>query len=69
MGFTSKYLAALTIAGAAAMTAAPMAAASPPNCTDIGSATQCESPGNSQVTAQAPQPQQPQIIIIHRNHR
>jgi hypothetical protein len=70
MGLKTKYLTALTLAGAAALTSAPMAAASPPYCTDIGSATQCESPGNSQVTAQAPQPQQqPEIIIIHRNHR
>jgi hypothetical protein len=70
MSITSMYLTAATLTGAVALAAAPMAAASPPNCTDIGSATQCESPGNSQVTAQRPEiQQQPEIIIIHRNHR
>jgi hypothetical protein len=46
-----------------------MAVASPLNCTDLGSATQCVSPGNSQIVATPPVVQQPpQIIIIHRNH-
>jgi hypothetical protein len=69
MSFTAKYLTALTLAGAGALAAAPMAVASPPSCTDLGAATQCATPGNNQITAQAPEPQQPEIIIIHRNHR
>jgi hypothetical protein len=52
-----------------AVAAAPLAAASQLTCTDVGSATQCVSPGNSQITASTPPvQQQPQIIIIHRNH-
>jgi hypothetical protein len=44
-----------------------MAAASPLSCTDLGSATQCVSPGNSQIVATPPVVQQPpQIIIVHR---
>jgi hypothetical protein len=55
---------------AVAIAAAPLAAASPLNCTDIGSATQCASPGNSQITvAPPPVSQQPQYIIIHRGRR
>jgi hypothetical protein len=71
MHFTASHLAPLFVAAAAAaILAAPSAAASPLTCTDVGSATQCVSPGNSQITAVAPHVQpQPQIIIIHRNHR
>jgi hypothetical protein len=65
-----KYLAPLVLAGTAALAAAPMATASPPTCTYSGAATQCVTPGNSQITASAPPvQQQPEIIIIHRNHR
>jgi hypothetical protein len=47
---------------------APAAAAAPLSCTDVGSATQCVSPGNSEITANAPVvQQQPQLIIIHRD--
>ena len=70
MHFTARFLTPLLVAGgaAAAIAVAPMAAASPLTCIDLGSATQCVSPGNSQITANAPQiQQQPQIIIIHRN--
>jgi hypothetical protein len=70
--FTVSHLAPLITAGAAAaaIAAAPIAVASPTTCIDVGSATQCGSPGNSQVTANTPPvQQQPQIIIIHRNHR
>jgi hypothetical protein len=70
--FTASHLAPLLVAGAAAaaIVVAPMAAASPLTCVDVGSATQCGSPGNSQITANVPPvQQQPQIIIIHRNHR
>jgi hypothetical protein len=71
MQFTASHLAPLFVAGAAAaILAAPAATASPLTCTDVGSATQCVSPGNSQITAAAPHVQpQPQIIIIHRNRR
>jgi hypothetical protein len=71
MHFTARYLIPLIAAGGAtvAVAAAPLAAASPLTCTDVGSATQCVSPGNSQITASTPPvQQQPQIIIIHRNH-
>ena len=71
MHFTARYLTLLAIAGGAALAiaAAPTAAASQLTCTDVGTATQCVSPGNSQITATTPQAQQqPQIIIIHRNH-
>ena len=70
MHFTARYLTPLIVAGGAAVAiaAAPMAAASPLSCTDLGSATQCVSPGNSQIVATPPVVQQPpQIIIIHRN--
>jgi hypothetical protein len=70
MHFTARYLTPLALAGGAALAiaVAPMAAASPLTCTDVGSATQCVSPGNSQITANVPFVQQPpQIIIIHRN--
>ncbi len=72
MHITARYLTPLLVAGGAAVAviAAPMAAASPLTCTDVGNATQCVSPGNSQIVATAPQvQQQPQIIIIHRNGR
>ncbi|MET0474646.1 MAG: hypothetical protein ABW001_08400 [Mycobacterium sp.] len=71
MRFPPRYPALLAMAGAAAaIAAAPMAAADPLTCADVGSATQCGSPGNSQIIATAPHVvQQPQIIIIHRNHR
>ena len=72
MHFTARYLTSLAGAGGAAVAiaAAPMAAASPLTCTDVGSATQCASPGNSQITANTPPMQlQPQIIIIHRDRR
>lgn len=72
MFFTVSRVAPLLAAGAAAATlaAAPLAAASSLTCTDVGSATSCSSPGNSQITASTPPVQhQPQIIIIHRNSR
>lgn len=72
MRATARHLAPLIAAGAAAaaIVAAPAAAATPLSCTDVGSATQCISPGNSQLTAVAPHVQiYPQFIIIHRNHR
>lgn len=65
-------VAPLLVAGAAAVAiaAAPLAAASPLTCTDVGSATACSSPGNSQIVATTPLiQQQPQIIIIHRDRR
>jgi hypothetical protein len=70
MHISPRYLAPFLMAGAAAaITAAPMATAAV-TCIDVGSATQCGSPGNSQITANAPVvQQQPEIIIIHRNHR
>lgn len=72
MHFTARYLMPLLVAGglAGAVAGAPMAAASPLTCTDVGNATQCQSPGNSQITASTPPvQQQPEIIIIHRNRR
>jgi hypothetical protein len=72
MRFTASHLAPRLVAGAAAMaiSVAPMAGANTLTCTDVGLATQCVTPGNSQITAVAPPvQQQPQIIIIHRNHR
>jgi hypothetical protein len=70
MRFKAKYLTPLLLAGTVALAAAPMATASPPTCTHSGAATQCETPGNSQITANTPPvQQQPEIIIIHRNHR
>jgi hypothetical protein len=65
-----RYLTpALMAGGAAAIMLAPVAAATV-TCTDVGSAMQCGSPGNSQIVANTPQvQQQPEIIIIHRNHR
>jgi hypothetical protein len=70
MRFNAKYLTPLALAGTAALAAAPTATASPPTCTYSGAATQCETPGNSQITASAPSvQQQPEVIIIHRNHR
>jgi hypothetical protein len=71
MRFTARHLTPLILAAgaAAAIVAAPMATASPLTCTDVGNATQCGSPGNSQITANTPPvQQQPQIVIIHRNH-
>lgn len=70
MRFVTRYLTPVALAGGAALAiaVAPTAAASPLSCTDVGSATQCVSPGNSQITANAPVvQQQPQLIIIHRN--
>ena len=70
MRFAARYLTPMALAGGAAVAiaVAPTAAASPLSCTDVGSATQCVSPGNSQITANAPVvQQQPQLIIIHRN--
>jgi hypothetical protein len=72
MNITARRLTPLFAAGAAAaaIVLAPAASASPLTCTDVGSATQCGSPGNSQITANVPEMQYPpQIIIIHRNHR
>jgi hypothetical protein len=71
MHFTARHLTPFALAAGAALAivAAPAAAASQLACTDVGSATQCVSPGNSQITANVPVVQQPpQIIIIHRNH-
>ncbi|GLP81201.1 hypothetical protein [Mycobacterium antarcticum] len=70
MHFSVRYLTPLAVAAGAAIAiaAAPTAAASPLTCTDVGSATQCVSLGNSQITANVPVVQRPpQIIIIHRN--
>ena len=68
MRFTTSYLGPLV--AAVAIAAAPLASASPLSCTDVGSATSCSSPGNSQITASTPPVQQQlQVIIIHRNHR
>ena len=67
---TARRIIPFLIAGgaAAAIAAAPQAAADQLSCTDVGNATQCASPGNSQITANAPVVQQPpQVIIIHRN--
>lgn len=73
MHFTASNRMPLLVAGAvaAAIAAAPTAAAAPTTCTDVGSATQCVSPGNSQLTASPPYvPQQePLFLIIQRNHR
>ncbi|MDP9166514.1 MAG: hypothetical protein M3O32_10715 [Actinomycetota bacterium] len=69
MHFTARHLTSLAVAGGAALAiaAAPVAAASQLTCSDVGSATQCVSPGNSQLTATPPVvAQPPQIIIIHR---
>jgi hypothetical protein len=70
MRFSPTFLTPVLIAGAAAaaIAAATPAAASPLSCTDIGLATQCGSPGNSQITANTPPiQQQPTVIIIHRH--
>jgi hypothetical protein len=72
MRFTASFITPILVAGAAAaaIVGAPMAAANTLTCTDVGLATQCVTPGNSQLTAIVPPvQQQPQIIIIHRNHR
>ena len=69
MHVTARHFVPFLIAGgaAAAIAAAPLASADQLTCTDVGNATQCASPGNSQITANAPVVQQPpQIIIIHR---
>ncbi|MEU0498416.1 hypothetical protein [Mycobacterium sp. NPDC006124] len=69
MHVTARLLTPLALAGGAALAVvlAPAATADPLSCTDVGSATQCVSPGNSQITANAPVVQQPpQLIIIHR---
>lgn len=58
----------LAVAGLLAL--APTAGAAPLTCTDLGSATQCVKPGNSQLIATPPVvAQPPQIIIIHRDRR
>jgi hypothetical protein len=72
MRFAARFVTPLMLAGgaAAAVVMAPAATASPLTCVDIGNATQCASPGNSQIVASTPPVQQaPQIIIIHRNRR
>ncbi len=73
MYFTGNIRVPLLVTGAvaAAIAVAPTAAASPQVCTDVGSATQCVSPGNSQITAAPPYvPQEePLFIIIRRDHR
>lgn len=69
MRFMARYSFPLLAAGGAAVAiaVAPAAAAGQLTCTDVGSATQCVTPGNSQITANTPPvQQQPQIIIIHR---
>jgi hypothetical protein len=61
---TLNSLTPLLVAAAAAATiaAAPLAAASQLSCIDAGSATQCGSPGNVQITANTPPVQfQPQF--------
>ncbi|MCV7419617.1 hypothetical protein H7K45_03605 [Mycobacterium yunnanensis] len=71
MHVSARLLTPLAVAGGAAVAIAlaPAASAGQLECTDLGSATQCVTPGNSQITANAPiVQQQPQIIIIHRNH-
>jgi hypothetical protein len=70
MHVTARRFVPFLIAGgaAAAIAVAPSASADQLSCTDVGNATQCSSPGNSQITANAPVVQQPpQVIIIHRN--
>ncbi len=70
MHVLARRLTPLALAGGAALAVAlaPAATAAPLSCTDVGSATQCVSPGNSQITANAPViQQQPQLIIIHRD--
>ena len=70
MRITRNHLTPLLVVGAAmvAIAAAPVAAANVLTCTDIGSATQCLSPGNTQITANTPPVQPlPSIVIIHRN--
>ena len=70
MRSTRSHLTPLLAAGAAlvAIAAAPVAGANVLTCTDIGSATQCLSPGNTQITANTPPVQpMPSIVIIHRN--
>ena len=70
MHVTARLLTPLALAGGAALAVvlAPAATAAQLSCTDVGSATQCVSPGNSQITANAPViQQQPQLIIIHRD--
>jgi hypothetical protein len=71
MRLTPNYLTPLLIAGTAAMAivAAPLADAAPRSCIDIGAATQCGSPGNSQITADVPRILQQPTIIIIRRHR
>ena len=72
MRFAARFVVPLILAcgAAAAVAVAPTATASPLTCIDIGNATQCASPGNSQIVASTPPVQQaPQIIIIRRNHR
>ena len=56
MHVTARHFVPFLIAGgaAAAIAAAPMASANQLSCTDVGNATQCASPGNSQITANAP---------------
>lgn len=69
MRLIARYSFPLLAAGgvAVAIAVAPVSAAGQLSCTDVGSATQCSTPGNSQITANTPPvQQQPQIIIIHR---
>jgi hypothetical protein len=69
MRTTLSYLTPLLVAAAAAATiaAAPVAVAAPLSCIDVGSATQCGSPGNVQITANTPpvqyQPLYPYFVI------
>jgi hypothetical protein len=70
MRITPKYFVPFLIAGATAtaIATAPMTVAAPQSCIDVGPATQCVSPGNSQITADAPPIRQDlNIFIIHRH--
>ena len=70
MRMTGNHLTPLLVAGAArvVIAPAPVAGADVLTCTDVGSATQCLSPGNTQITADPPPLQPaPSIVIIHRN--
>jgi hypothetical protein len=69
MHLTLKASAALLLAGAGAFLAAPSAAADQPTCNDFGLATQCVSPGNSQIIATPPFIQHRTDIIIINRHR
>jgi hypothetical protein len=51
-----KYLTPVLAAAAAAVAiaAAPIASAAPTSCFDAGNATQCQTPGNAEISATTP---------------